>query len=508
MKKYLLPLVLSVGLQADIIDSVEIGLEGWFENSIGTYNETGLSTDLENMNLEDALNPSFYIDIKTPSNINFKFQYSSIQNEGTAGVNTQYTSTIFDTTLYINLLNKKPILGDNFDLDLDLGFDLRYFDSDLTGHENFGQFLPMGYAKGQFNLANTDLAFLTQVLYTPQYGTNLDTKVGFLYTMFDSLNAEVGYRYNKARVDDTYRVNIITDGPYIGFSYKFGGEDEVESKVIQEEVIVVVEEVESDSDNDGIIDENDSCKNTKENSSVNSIGCAPYQLDDDKDGVSNAVDLCLSTLPNIIVDENGCMVDADKDSVTDAIDLCPNTDANLSVNEQGCAKNQLDTDKDGVKDDKDLCPHTVVGTNIDETGCEKIVINIAGFEDIQFEHGSSKLTDESKSTLDRLAKDLREHANYNVNVEGHTSNGYRTWKYKKVPSSVKGEESIKRYLNTKISQKRANTVKKYLVSIGTDSAVITAIGHGPDKPKASNDTKEGRAKNRRVEIIIDTLERK
>ena len=410
--------------------------------------------------------------------------------------------------IYSDFIKDNFLFGDTFNFDLDLGLGFRNFDSKLSNYESFSETIPLLYLRAEFTHLYTNLTPLTQIIYSPIHGTNIDAKVGLLYTLFDSYSAEIGYRYNKTRVNDTYSANIVTDGPYFGFAYKFGATEKKEEEPEEEVVPVLVEEpVELDSDADGVLNENDDCKGTKANSKVDVKGCAAYQLDDDKDSVMNDKDLCLDTLPGIKVDKNGCKLDDDKDSVRNFLDICPNTDANLTVNEQGCAKNQLDGDKDGVFDDIDLCPNTIIGTNIDETGCEKIVISIAGFEDIKFEHGSTKLTDESKSTLKRLAKDLKDHANYNVNVEGHTSNSYRYWKYKKVPSNVKGEESTKRYLNTKISQKRADVVKAYLINIGADASVITAIGHGPDKPKASNDTEEGRAKNRRVEIIIDTLER-
>jgi OOP family OmpA-OmpF porin len=53
----------------------------------------------------------------------------------------------------------------------------------------------------------------------------------------------------------------------------------------------------------------------------------------------------------------------------------------------------------------------------------------------------------------------------------------------------------------KLSQRRANTVRDYMVSQGIDAARITARGFGESKPVASNDTAEGRAENRRVDII-------
>ena len=78
---------------------------------------------------------------------------------------------------------------------------------------------------------------------------------------------------------------------------------------------------------------------------------------------------------------------------------------------------------------------------------------------------------------------------------------------KKEIESVK-EKVVVAVVELPIDSDRDGVVKDYLVNIGVNPTIITALGYGPDKPKASNDTKEGRAKNRRVEIIIDTLERK
>jgi outer membrane protein OmpA-like peptidoglycan-associated protein len=71
-----------------------------------------------------------------------------------------------------------------------------------------------------------------------------------------------------------------------------------------------------------------------------------------------------------------------------------------------------------------------------------------------------------------------------VRVEGHTDN---VGKAKK---------------NTQLSQKRADAVKKYLVSKGVEDARLEAIGFGPDKPIADNATDEGKEANRRVEFVI------
>lgn len=508
MKNYLLFLLLTLNLHANFFESIEVGLEGWNENSSGYLNDK-TSTNFKDLNLKEKLNPSFYIDTKIEDSLNFKFQYSSILNNS---INSNsYESSIYDLIVYSDLVKNYLLLNKYFNFDLDLGLNLRYFNSNLNNNFNFSKTMPMGYLRAKFSSTDIDFALFSQTLYSPIYGTNIDTKIGVIYTFFNSLNTEVGYRYNKLRINETYNANIISEGPFLGLSYKFNftdrkREEVIEENIIEEETNTIKEIIILDDDKDNI----DKCPNTKNGIKVNAFGCSDYQLDDDNDTVSNAYDICIDTNINESVDENGCsqyQIDDDSDTIFNALDICPNTDTNLSVNEKGCAKNQLDSDEDNITDDIDLCPNTAIGTNIDETGCEKIIISIAGFEDIQFEHASTKLTKKSKATLGRLAKDLKKHPNYNVNVEGHTSNGYRSWKSKKVPSYVKSEESIKRYLNTKISQKRADVVKKYLIKIGTDKAVITARGFGPDKPKATNETSEGRAKNRRVEIVIDTLER-
>lgn len=152
-----------------------------------------------------------------------------------------------------------------------------------------------------------------------------------------------------------------------------------------------------------------------------------------------------------------------------------------------------DSDGDGVSDKFDKCPNTPAGTPVDGSGCpikfpEPVVQNNATegayYAPIQFEFDSSVLKTESYSTLDRLAKEVRDNSS-SVNLDGY--------------ASAEGTESY----NLNLSNDRANAVKQYLVNAGVSAASVTATGYGEDNPVASNATEEGRIKNRRVEIKVN-----
>lgn len=107
------------------------------------------------------------------------------------------------------------------------------------------------------------------------------------------------------------------------------------------------------------------------------------------------------------------------------------------------------------------------------------------FQNIEFEFASFVLTPESERILDRIIAILKNSSNWNrVNISGHTDNV--------------GEAN----LNQKISEYRAKAVKEYMAAHGIDSSKMTATGYGEEKPIASNDTADGRRKNRRVEFEI------
>lgn len=103
-------------------------------------------------------------------------------------------------------------------------------------------------------------------------------------------------------------------------------------------------------------------------------------------------------------------------------------------------------------------------------------------DNIQFGHNSDRLFASSYPELDKLAKKLKDNPNIEIKITGHTDN-----------------EGSPRY-NLRLSQKRAEAVKKYLVSKGIDEARIVTDGVGEKKPIASNETRRGRAKNRRIEV--------
>ena len=113
---------------------------------------------------------------------------------------------------------------------------------------------------------------------------------------------------------------------------------------------------------------------------------------------------------------------------------------------------------------------------------EEIRIQLSS--EILFEFDSYELSGSAEPVLKKVLRVIQEYPGNAVVIEGHTDN--------------KGTDSY----NQTLSENRAESVKDWLVSSGGDSGRLQAIGYGESKPVASNETDEGRGKNRRVEITI------
>ena len=193
-------------------------------------------------------------------------------------------------------------------------------------------------------------------------------------------------------------------------------------------------------------------------------------------------DQCPDTPEGVAVDTLGCPLDSDGDIVPDYKDQCPDTPEGAPVDKSGCP---LDTDKDSVPDYKDECPNTLPGIPVDERGCphnkKKDLDQLK--KGINFEFNSSKLTQNSYPTLDAIVKLMKEITEANVEVQGHTD--------------IIGTEDY----NQKLSEDRAHTVTDYLIKKGIAAERLRAVGFGTRVPLADNESDEGRAKNRRVELV-------
>lgn len=108
---------------------------------------------------------------------------------------------------------------------------------------------------------------------------------------------------------------------------------------------------------------------------------------------------------------------------------------------------------------------------------------------VNFDFDSSALTSAAQNNLDKLAQVLINNPDTNINIYGHTDS--------------KGSDSY----NMSLSERRANSVKSYLIGKGIASGRMFAKGEGESMPIATNDTDAGRAKNRRVEFAITANEK-
>ncbi len=136
----------------------------------------------------------------------------------------------------------------------------------------------------------------------------------------------------------------------------------------------------------------------------------------------------------------------------------------------------LDSDGDGVVDSRDRCPNTPRGVKVNADGCWEL-------SGIYFDSGQAAI--KNPRVLDEALAILKTNPTLTGEVQGHTD------------STAAAE------YNQRLSEARARAVRDYFIKQGIGPERIRAVGFGETRPVASNDTLEGRALNRRVELHPD-----
>ena len=221
---------------------------------------------------------------------------------------------------------------------------------------------------------------------------------------------------------------------------------------------------------------------------------APAPSDRDGDGFLDDQDSCPDEAETVngYLDDDGCPEsDRDGDGLWDEQDSCPDEAETVNdyLDEDGCPES--DRDGDGFWDDQDTCPDEPETANgyQDEDGCpDEIPDDVKAFtgaiKGITFENNSDEIRPSSTKTLDKAVEVLTNNPDIRIKISGHTD--------------AKGDRDH----NLDLSRRRAESVKKYLVDHGIAENRMTTEGLGPDKPVDTNDTKAGRANNRRIEFDI------
>lgn len=143
------------------------------------------------------------------------------------------------------------------------------------------------------------------------------------------------------------------------------------------------------------------------------------------------------------------------------------------------AQIEADSDGDGVVDSKDKCPNTPKGYKVDPQGCPRSVTM-----HINFAFASNIISPSSDKDINTLTQFMQENPASKITIIGHTDN-------------VGTDER-----NQPRSEARAKALAEKLIANGIDAGRIQTAGKGSKTPIASNATPQGRAENRRIEIVI------
>lgn len=213
-------------------------------------------------------------------------------------------------------------------------------------------------------------------------------------------------------------------------------------------------------------------------------------VDTDGDGVPDDRDRCKTVVGSPSGPRPGCPIDSDGDGAPDARDACPN-EAGPVVGDPARDGCPLDNDGDGVSDAVDACVREKGPRSTDPkiSGCPGSlrvgVSEIALFAPLTFKTSSAEIDPTSFPVLEEIVAALKANPDIaRVAVDGHTDG--------------RGDAGT----NVLLSQKRAVSVVGWLTAHGIDPRRTEARGFGPHQPIADNATDAGRAKNRRVELVI------
>jgi outer membrane protein OmpA-like peptidoglycan-associated protein len=279
--------------------------------------------------------------------------------------------------------------------------------------------------------------------------------------------------------------NLDEGGAYLALGVRFGHYPEHVKSV-------------PDTDGDGLRDDVDTCPEEPEDFDEfeDNDGCP--DLDNDQDGIPDAEDKCVMDPEDKDgwQDEDGCPEsddDLDGDGILNKDDQCVNDpeDKDGFQDEDGCP--DLDNDNDNIADKDDKCPDTAGVPQ--KQGCpfEKVQVTLKGIvikDKIFFEYNKATIKKESFQLLDDVASTIKAYPRIKlIEIGGHTDHA--------------GSEKY----NQDLSQRRAESVRKYLIDKGIDEGRLVAKGYGESKPKVplpedGKETEEGAEKNRRVEFNI------
>jgi len=280
---------------------------------------------------------------------------------------------------------------------------------------------------------------------------------------------------DKAEVAETNARAAITKSP--------------KDKCTDRKVAVVADK---DTDGDGIVDRLDKCPNDPEDKDgfQDEDGCP--DPDNDGDGIPDTADKCPDEAEDKdgFQDQDGCPdPDNDGDGFSDKIDKCPNDpeDVDGFEDDDGCP--DPDNDGDGIPDVSDKCPNEA---GVPPDGCPKQKYNLIVVTEKKIELKQTVYFDTNKATiksvsfklLDEVAQAMQDNPTIHVEIQGHTDS--------------QGDDDF----NLKLSQRRAESVRDYLVKKKVAADRMAPKGYGEEVPIADNRTNDGRAQNRRVEFVI------
>jgi outer membrane protein OmpA-like peptidoglycan-associated protein len=225
--------------------------------------------------------------------------------------------------------------------------------------------------------------------------------------------------------------------------------------------------------------------------SVSVMMPGPGDVDTDGDGIMDKFDECPREPEDYdgFEDGDGCPdPDNDGDGLLDIDDDCPLQAEDMDgwEDEDGCP--DPDNDGDGILDADDKCPNNAETFNNfeDDDGCpDDSTPDIPKFINIIFQFATDRIVGaDHVPVLDYIAQVLQDNPAMTLRITGHTDN-------------IGSEES-----NLKLSEKRANAVLAEFVKLGLDEERFELDWKGEIEPIDTNDTEEGRQRNRRIEFTV------